>query len=817
MLYVHFETTFDVFISYDLISKSNFQYFLPFNSQLRTKFARMLLFAIQICHIIVFVEPSSSFDSSYLAIFKALKIIREKYLQKFLPKLLKNSPAGNLLGKEARLCSPRFLFFFEKIGRQTDDLFKYEIGFEDDIYNMLRSNFIITNNSGASLFSIPRNKRFLYVNTNKSLNSDPIVDSVDLLLKYIDNEDEELGSFQIKPYRGYGKPYMDDECTIGINDKTNSQRNFLSLIMEHVEEAIQYGFDDSVSKYRGKNHFVKPSVKVWYEIFKIMHKIIVENPENPSFDAKDADYKAYLDNFHKIIDIDEQFFADSTIHGYETALKHYTELLPRHFSKLFHDQKLGSSLEVYHRYARGPEAKRLEEKLKETCENIWMNGKQQCEIGSLRGNPCIMPKHTIDEHSSGVVYISTCNCGKSQGRREDPYSIKKANYSFYQLIAQSCPSCSKALAIEFPVFEPSINDFRAAEVVNKTMTSLMSTEYSNKTPLEDKTADHQHHLSASQKTQNSESELSLGSMLDEESGDKKEKTKKEVDEEDDESEDDMNELIVRVGDVDLDAKDKSLASTTEYLPNMIQITSPVGLLPQFASWSLVCIGPSSLYSHNSGLPENSQPGFLSSTNYLLPWDVKVRLEHSHSWAENYEKTRNRKKQKHLMNQGPAAQYFTLKIFVGFEYECPRGHRFMMSSNDTVLRGGGGIVRGCGSKVVFSDMPLYWNCPCRQSSIAQLTRVHIVTPKAPVNVIIDPKVKISNMIFTTGFSEGGAKLTQSAYWILRLPYIYQGENEPFLPPLEIPATTAALEYGCLMEGMFGVKENESRLDRLNVNE
>ena len=61
------------------------------------------------------------------------------------------------------------------------------------------------------------------------------------------------------------------------------------------------------------------------------------------------------------------------------------------------------------------------------------------------------------------------------------------------------------------------------------------------------------------------------------------------------------------------------------------------------------------------------------------------------------------------------------------------------------------------------------------------------------------------------------LPQSAYWILRLPYIYQGDNEPFLPPLEIPATTAALEYGCLMEGMFGVKENESRLDRLNVNE
>lgn len=68
-------------------------------------------------------------------------------------------------------------------------------------------------------------------------------------------------------------------------------------------------------------------------------------------------------------------------------------------------------------------------------------------------------------------------------------------------------------------------------------------------------------------------------------------------------------------------------STTEYLPGMLHTESPNSLLPQFPSWSLVCLGSSCLYSHNIGLQETQHPGFLNSTAYLLPWDVTVRLEH----------------------------------------------------------------------------------------------------------------------------------------------------------------------------------------------
>jgi len=66
--------------------------------------------------------------------------------------------------------------------------------------------------------------------------------------------------------------------------------------------------------------------------------------------------------------------------------------------------------------------------------------------------------------------------------------------------------------------------------------------------------------------------------------------------------------------------------------------------------------------------------------------------------------------------------FVVKIFVGVEYECPRGHRFMASAPDKVLKTtGNGIVKDSGNKVTSStaDMPLYFACPCRSVELYYL--------------------------------------------------------------------------------------------------
>lgn len=83
------------------------------------------------------------------------------------------------------------------------------------------------------------------------------------------------------------------------------------------------------------------------------------------------------------------------------------------------------------------------------------------------------------------------------------------------------------------------------------------------------------------------------------------------------------------------------------------------------------------------------------------------------------------------------------------------------------------------------------------------RVHVVTPKAPVHVTLNPRVQPGPSpcsIFVTGF-EQPIKLSQSAYWILRLPYVYLGENGPYLKPKD----PVSLSHGKLLAGMYGITE------------
>lgn len=145
----------------------------------------------------------------------------------------------------------------------------------------------------------------------------------------------------------------------------------------------------------------------------------------------------------------------------------------------------------------------------------------------------------------------------------------------------------------------------------------------------------------------------------------------------------------------------------------------------------------------------------------------------------------------------------------------------------------GIVKDGGSKIAMNDMPLYFPCPCRNAtpSVAQLMRVHVVTPKAPVNIILEPKVlqiqrffflsiqsslffipqirtgDKNSFTFTTGLTEP-PKLSQSAYWVLRLPYIYEANDGPIMPPVDV-TTSNCMNFGYLMAGMYGIVETKTK--------
>lgn len=118
------------------------------------------------------------------------------------------------------------------------------------------------------------------------------------------------------------------------------------------------------------------------------------------------------------------------------------------------------------KFGRGTNFDYYDQKLKTKCDQTWLNGRQQCEFLSLRGNQCIKPIHNavdVSEHSSGAEIISTCNCGRTQGRRPDPYTVRQANYEFYNILGGSCTTCADNDRINFPVFRPSTNDVKYVE------------------------------------------------------------------------------------------------------------------------------------------------------------------------------------------------------------------------------------------------------------------------------------------------------------------------------------------------------------------
>ncbi|XP_076300012.1 nonsense-mediated mRNA decay factor SMG8 isoform X3 [Lasioglossum baleicum] len=769
--------------------------FLSVWAHMRDKYARALLVLFHISHVIVLVHPTHTFDYSYVHLFRAMDIVR----QKVSPQLSDVLSCIYSLPKDwvanVRPCSPRVLFYFETCPIVFQDsasgtnIKRLEHSLEDQIYHVLRKNRIVTNISSNSLFAIPANQEFVYVHTGTTESRD--------ILGYMAKK--LIQSCKVSSGGSTSRSLASQDSNIPVDDQETETRSFRLFLQQHINLAFARGFDDNVGRHSVPAYFEIPTAGIFYEVANKVYDYFMHGTDKE------------LLTLHSLLDTDVKFSKSRCSKVLPRALQTYQENLPQHYTRAYHETKLAHAMAVFEMHARGPLFEEFSEKLQAECEKHWRSGRQMCEVLSLTGNPCTNPIHRggsegagggeqpeprdndndlpIREHCSGVRYICACNCGRCQGSREDPFSLRQANYEYFQMLAKQC-GCAQLENIQFPVFQPSTHNYRPAQLLSITkLSDDVRTPYG----------------SGGQFQQISEPNEDVPKLS---------KTSL--------TPSDAHKVVIEVSDSDADNKEKSLVrqpSTTEYLPGMLHTESPAGLLPQFSSWSLVCLGPSSLYSHNLGLQH--QAGVLPTSAFLLPWDVTVRLEHqkergslwptisdhgAHGYCPRGKNFQNMNTIRGRKSKG--GKEFVVKIFVGVEYECPRGHRFMASAPDKVLKAtGNGIVKDSGNKVTSStaDMPLYFPCPCRQTKplIAQLMRIHVVTPKAPVHVTLNPRVQPGPPpcpIFVTGCDEP-IKLSQSAYWVLRLPYVYMDEKGPYLAPKE-PVPTS---QGRLLAGMYGISE------------
>ena len=294
-------------------------------------------------------------------------------------------------------------------------------------------------------------------------------------------------------------------------------------------------------------------------------------------------------------------------------------------------------------------------------------------------------------HSSGVQYIAACNCGRKQANREDPFRLLEANFTFYQGLELEC--CKDLEHVTFPEHSPvktgGLKDIRLeakeekSDKSSKVETKKVSVEMNNH----------------DEKKETEEGERS-----------------------DTPAQDDTSIILEVLEHLHIEptgtGKSPSkvamlLASRgqQEALPHMKTLSSVAGLRPEFSSWSLVCMGSSHLYSHSAGLGQ--QPGFISSAKFLLPWEVGAtyliqswiqspnqvpltkasRQQLEAKWpsiVENHAKRASLRGPDEPVEDkitvkvggdGELCVRLKSKVFIGFEYECPRGHRFMVSAPD----------------------------------------------------------------------------------------------------------------------------------------
>ena len=106
----------------------------------------------------------------------------------------------------------------------------------------------------------------------------------------------------------------------------------------------------------------------------------------------------------------------------------------------------------------------------------------------------------------------------------------------------------------------------------------------------------------------------------------------------------------------------------------------------------------------------NQPGFLTNHNYLIPWDIVVNkgsttntnekpgsLQASSRRNQSAVFKKNSTKLMESSNLWSATESFggpiTVRAYIGMEYECPCGHRFICSGPDRIVKANSsGIVK-----------------------------------------------------------------------------------------------------------------------------
>uniref|UniRef100_A0A3P9IA62 Nonsense-mediated mRNA decay factor SMG8 n=1 Tax=Oryzias latipes TaxID=8090 RepID=A0A3P9IA62_ORYLA len=765
-----------------------------------------LLYLFSVCHILLMVHPNQTFDVTYDRLFRAMDALRQKVLP-LIRAAIKDCPVSKEWKLNCRPCPPRLLFVFQMNGtlkisnssesggnpdkpKKHSPRRRLQHALEDQIYRIFRKSRVLTNQSSNCLFTVPANQAFVYV--IPTADEDQVSTLLTQLRANCILTDQEP-SVTISGPRKYQQMRRSARQLGGGGDAGGllvvSQLVDCSLkefLWQHVELVqTKKGFDDSVGRNPQPSHFELPNYTKWASVASKLHHVLISNTDEEMAElaAKVQSQLKVLDGF---LDADSKFSENRCQKALPVAHSAYQSNLPHNYTTTVHKNQLTQALRVYSQHARGVAFQRYALQLHEDCYKFWSNGHQLCEERSLTDQHCVHKFHLLPQpdekpdvdhnppilnHNSRGRSTSSCNCGRKQAPREDPFDVQAANYDFYQMLEEKC--CGKLERIDFPVFQPSTPD--PAPASNQAQQAPCEGSGDADRPKEPSSA--QSHTPGDASLSLA---LSLGRSTDslepygEGDGPEKQGQPK------------RPSLIDRQ------------PSTVEYLPGMMHSGCPKGLLPKFSSWSLVKLGPAKSYNCHTGL---EQPGFLPGSSFLLPWDLVIRSRSDEdaglsepldggasSWPAPNKSLIGKRGSTGGLGRSRRRDDMA-RVFVGFEYEDSRGRRFISCGPDKIVKVmGPGGAKDPATRVLNTDMPLYIPSPSQGRGLkphfAQLTRLFVVVPDAPLEVTLNPQVQPGPPPCPVFHPEQtDIVLPPDGLWVLRFPFSYVTDCGPCFPPKE----------------------------------
>lgn len=223
-----------------------------------------------------------------------------------------------------------------------------------------------------------------------------------------------------------------------------------------------------------------PSLETWLSLSRrILHGILSVKPgyigecefnkrkldqQNAVMPAVEGNISKAIDSFENAISILEsgtglcaKFSTLWCEKSLPIAKELYLNELPSCYPTSQHEAHLERGLVAFKSMVKGPAVQIYMKKLKDECTSIWSSGRQLCDAVSLTGKPCMHKRHSvgtddllstddIKPHSSGFVFLHACACGRSRQLQSDPFEFETANTTF------NCfPECDKLLpALRIP-------------------------------------------------------------------------------------------------------------------------------------------------------------------------------------------------------------------------------------------------------------------------------------------------------------------------------------------------------------------------------